>query len=183
MFGRLKTLISTLKSGLTSGKQPEPYNGPQHAGVYLFPGRPEFVPFGRTPAGFLVQCVPCIRVELSASDESLGRALLQVLDAFIPNRAVPESYSTERKEHLRGIGVRSERELQQQALYCSVYRDIDGFRFEPTHNGGTKGDSKGFAPVSDSITNAPSSTADELGAALCRAFALCTIIYDRPATP
>ena len=57
---------------------------------------------------------------------------------------------------------------------------LNGFEFEPTHNGGTAGDSKGFQPNGCAFTIPLSSRSDELGAALRKAFSLCTTIYERP---
>jgi hypothetical protein len=107
--------------------------------------------------------------------------MLQSLDAFRPNHVAQGDFVAERKMQLRRLGVRSERQLQQQALYLWFGRDLDGFKFEPTHSGGTAGDSKGFQPNGSAFTIPLSSTADELGAALRKAFSLCTTIYERPA--
>src|SRR5262249_20779641 len=114
-------------------------------------------------------------------DESLGNAVLQSLSSFQLDYE-PSDYQAIRKQQLQTFGVRSEADLHKQALHCAFVQKPDGFHFEPSHNGGSRGDDKGFRPLSEANFSQPlSSTPAELGAALRKAFSLCTTINERPA--
>jgi len=132
------------------------------------------VSFGRVPAGFFVQCDPFIEVPLESDDEKIGQAVLKSLKDFRAHIAAPDDFAAHRKKQLLALGFGSERQLQRQALYCSFTLGPEGFKFEPTHNGGASGDSKGFQPNGAAFTLPLLSSVAEIGAALRRSFSLCT---------
>ncbi len=172
MLDWLKVLYSRLK--------PSPVL--QYAGAYLFSAKMVIVSFGRVPAGFFVQCDPFIELPLESDDESAGQAVLKSLKAFRTRIAAPANFAAHRKKQLLALGFSSERKLQLQALYCSFTLGSEGFKFEPTHNRGASGDSKGFQPNGSAFTLPLLSSADEIGEALRRSFSLCTTSNQPPAS-
>jgi hypothetical protein len=170
MFDWLKVLYSKLK--------PSPVL--RYAGAYLFSVRMVTVSFGRVPAGFFVQCDPFIELPLESDDEKIGQAVLKSLKDFRAHLAAPDDFAAHRKKQILALGFGSERQMQRQALYCSVTLGPEGFKFEPTHNGGASGDSKGFQPNGSALTLPLSSSAAAIGAALRRSFSLCTTSLQPP---
>jgi hypothetical protein len=132
--------------------------------------------------GFI--CEPYLTVSPGASPEEIGSALLVALDAFRPSG--PPRTKGERDAGMRAMlkahGVSSYRQLQERSLECWLYEQPDAFEFTALHNGGTKGDSKGYAPQEPMqwvVVHKPA-TAAELGEALLRTFELCTTVYESP---
>ncbi len=180
MLNRLKALFT---------KKPEPFvirpskpwkpDTSPRGSAHLLPGRIAIITHGREAGGAYLES-GCVILPLPASDESLGAAVLQSLDDFqFPFD--PPDYQAIRKNQLKAFGVRSETELHAQALHCSFVRRPEGFQFEPSHNGGSRGDEKGFRPLPEANFTLPlTSTPSELGAALRKAFSLSTTVNDRP---
>lgn len=152
----------------------KPALGFQYAGAYLFSSRMVIVSHESTRAGLLVQCEPFIDVPLDADDEPAGNALLKSLQCFRINRPAPDSFAVNRKKQLKALGFSSDRKLQQRSLYCTCKRSAEGFRFEPTFNGGTTGEAKGYQSNGTAFVLPLGSSASELGAALRRCFSLST---------
>lgn len=180
MFKSLKRLFSKSEAEFRPDRIPRPYYGPSSAGAFMISKRFVFVANGRVPSGFYLQCEPTICILQNASPEEIGQAMLTVLNAFRPSHLVPEDFASVRKAQLRAMGVRSERQLQQQALCCEFSRGLDAYDFMPTHNGGTAGNKQGFQPNNNQFSIPLSSSEAELGDAIRRAFSLCTSIYQVP---
>jgi hypothetical protein len=131
-----------------------------------------------------VEWEPFRRLSSADSDDAIARALTQVLDGS--GRILELNDATElrdaRKEQLRAAGFSSERNLMKRAVLCLAERHSNSVRFIPTHNGGTRGDTKGFHRMEDiSITIDFPATDSEVGIALRTALRSCTGMIDEPA--
>jgi hypothetical protein len=83
-----------------------------------------------------------------------------------------------RRAFVRGVGAKSHQQLQQTAVKCGIYVREERIEIEPTHNGGTRGDTKGFMPIMESlVTVARDASPEEVGAALIQGFDLCTSVF------
>ena len=149
------------------------------AAAYKFPDRIVLHSQGRLPEWALIACEPFLTLPRDASREDFGRAVQTVLAGF--RAEIPDSPDLKNvtAAFVRGVGAKSHKQLQETSISCKI-RELDGqLEFEPSHNGGTSGDTKGFRPVPGSQFSLPAnSTPAEIGAALLRCFALCTTIYD-----
>ncbi|MBW2736497.1 MAG: CdiI family contact-dependent growth inhibition immunity protein [Deltaproteobacteria bacterium] len=105
----------------------------------------------------------------------LGAAIVQALTAHnpaVPNDAVP---STAMKPVLRALGARSQKELQAEGKHCWIENNAHGIAITPTHNGGHRGDQRGFTPLEDRVICLSLAVSDALlGQALQDAFERCT---------
>ncbi len=102
-----------------------------------------------------------------------------VLDGYRPDIAQPTDWKQVTATFVRGLGAKSNKQLQQSSICCGIREQEGELVFEPTHNGGTSGDAKGFQPIKETHVSvrgdAPTS---EIGTALLRGFHLCTTIYE-----
>jgi len=134
----------------------------------------------RTTAGLYVGCKPYLLLRPDCSDEEIGQAVNAALAGFKVSVPTPTNWKEFRQAWLAGLRAKSERQLQQTSVYCGISDYIDRIEFEPSHNGGTSGEGRGFAPSIDrKFALMASASPKQLGAALCRAFTLCSTIYDQ----
>lgn len=131
-----------------------------------------------------VEWEPCFLLPATASTDAVGAALSQVLDGSgrVLDLRGPDELRAARREQLRAAGLSSESRLQKIAISCRIERLPDRVLFTPTHNGGSRGDTKGFRNLEGAATTVtfPASEA-ELGEALSAALCNCTSSYDPPA--
>jgi hypothetical protein len=132
-----------------------------------------------------VEWKPFCRLTSADSDDAIGTALTQVLDGS--GRVLDLNDTSElrdaRKEQLRAAGFSSERDLMKRAVLCHTERLPNSVRFIPTHNGGNRGETKGFHRLEDiAITIDFQATESKLGTALRAALRSCTGITDAPAS-
>ena len=151
----------------------------KHAGAYLFAKRLVVHSFLVTDFGSFA-CGPYQRLERSAVDEEVGRAVRMALDSPHVSSEMPNAKEASRA-FFAGLGVKSNAELQRSALYVSILQSME-LELHPTHNGGTAGDAKGFQPIAgvEAIRVAPDAPPAEIAATLRKAFDLCTTVYARP---
>ncbi len=151
----------------------------QFAAAYAFADRTIVITYGHIPGeNLLVQGAMCLTVRQTATMEVLGYAVLQALESFLPGYILPDDYADQRKKQLQALGVRSEREIQRQAKFCSFRRTPEVIVFQPTHNGGHKGERKGFQPLPQAVITIPErSELVEVGVALQEAFKRCTTVF------
>jgi len=124
-----------------------------------------------------IQWEPFHRLSSSESDDAVGKFLTRILDDS--GRVLAAKTTTDvrnaRKEQLRAAGFSSERDLQKRAFLCIATRLPDSVRILPTHNGGIRGDTKGFQFLEEAVTTIKLPATDsELGAALRAALRNCT---------
>jgi hypothetical protein len=93
-----------------------------------------------------VQSEPFCRLSSADSDSAIGRTLTEIPDGS--GRALdvksPIELRDAQKEKIRAAGFSSERDLMKRAVLCLVKRFANSIGFTPTHNGGTRGETKGF---------------------------------------
>lgn len=131
-------------------------------------------------AGFWVSTEPYFTLDADASAPEIGEALARALSESRTGFSVAKmDMQAVMKPLLRAARVRSWRRFVQQAVCCNItYEPSQGFQIDPTHNGGTRGDSKGFQfRPSRRIVVASEAAAEELGSALLRGFEACTSVY------
>lgn len=113
---------------------------------------------------------PYLALPLEVDATDLGKSVLAALresGRSVPHPTVWKGLGAAR---LKAAGVKSERAFQIGSRYVSVELEEGGFLIEPSRNGGTKGDAKGFAPLpGHAIALDADSTADGLGNAIRRA--------------
>jgi hypothetical protein len=133
---------------------------------------------GRAPSWIHIACEPYKRLSRTASADDLGRAVRSVLHAYRPEVPEPADFKQVTADFVRGMGVKSNKRLQETSIYCGLRQKEDGIEFAPNHNGGTAGDTKGFQPIEGATFVIPAEASDgEFGAALLRGFDLCTSIF------
>jgi hypothetical protein len=148
----------------------------QHASVYLT-RRGYFVHSdARTDAGFWVATLPAFLVRLELGPATLGR---NVLDALIGSRngfptPRPDQYRQMAAPLLAVAGVRSWMTLQRSAALCTLSTDDSGIAIEPTLNGGSSGEGRGYRPLAAHRIVLPvDASADVVGTAVIDSFAKC----------
>jgi hypothetical protein len=92
--------------------------------------------YARTEAGFWLASEPALALRSDATDDVLGRALLNVLTHKLPVRPTPsrDDYVDIDDPVLRASGLKSWTQLHRQARMCDVELDSARLRFIPTRN-------------------------------------------------
>lgn len=156
---------------------PPPYTG--HAMVYLRQGRLYFEPLHRTvweTAGYGIAAEPVTSLEASAAPEALGRALRETLGHCRVEVPVPPEGTNLTAPLQRAMKVRSYRATLMGTRACSVYRLPEGLRVMALHNGGTRGDGKGYRTLEGTeVLLAPDAPDERVGRALLGALEQATL--------
>ena len=145
--------------------------------AYTFPDRLLVHPMAKTSTGLWFAIEPYVTLERNGSMIKLGEVILSILD--IPAEVVerPDDWAALNKARYKAAGVSSERFFQKQAKLVEVSLKDELIYFEPTHNGGSAGDNKGFMPLKTLIKPLPKeSSAQEIGKKLLLAFDYCTSV-------
>ena len=137
------------------------------AAVYQLKDRILVHPWQQTDTGLGIASEPYVAIPLEADTGKLGASILDVLGESGRTVPHPTVWKGQAAPRLKAAGVKSERAFQDGARYVRVERTHRGFLIEPSRNGGTKGDAKGFEPLPDRVIalNAGAS-ADDLGKAV-----------------
>ena len=79
------------------------------------------------------------------------------------------------KAFLAGLGVKSNAQLQRSAACVGIVQGTE-LQFEPTHNGGTAGDHKGYQPLAgaEPLRLPLDASPEQIGLTLLDAFSRCT---------
>ncbi len=172
----LKHLFGSKPNPITAKRKPPPG---KFASANRFPDRMVLHSEAREPGWALIACKPYLTLRRDASAEDVGRAVQTVLAGY--RAELPESADLKQftAAFVRGVGAKSHKQLQESSISCSI-KELDGrLEFQPYHNGGTRGDTKGFQPISGAqFSLAADSAPAEIGIALVRCFALCTTLYE-----
>ena len=124
--------------------------------------------------GLNIASEPYVSLPLDADAKAMGDSVFNVLSLSGRTVLHPTSWKGLGTARLNAAGVKSERAFQLGARSLSVERETQGFRIEPSRNGGTKGDSKGFEPLPELSLSLPlTSSADTLGTAIHACFESC----------
>ena len=125
-----------------------------------------------------ISCEPYISLPRTAPPEQLGQVVRSALNNYRPETPDPSDFKKVRADFLQVMGVTSNKRLQETTINCGVTANGIAIEFEPTHNGRTSGDSKGFQPITGTKLSVPGGASDaELGNTLVSALDLCTSIY------
>lgn len=133
---------------------------------------------GRLPTGLMHNYSVSVVLPLPVTDELLGISILKALDQYLPVYELPEDHKKRRQTMLKTMGYRSERQLQEQTILCSIERTEKGIEFTPTHNGGTSGDSRGFQWIKPTILVPEQAVVAEFGKAFRSTLNASSTIYD-----
>lgn len=143
--------------------------------VYQLSDRVLIHPWQQTSAGLGIASEPYVSLPPDAEPGALGRSVLAALSQAGRTLPHPLSWKGLDAPRLKAAGVRSERDFQAQARYVCVARTDKALRVEPTRNGGSKGDAKGFAPLPAlGVTLPLDSLPEALGLAVRDALTKCT---------
>lgn len=174
----LKNLLGSTPNPVTATKKSPPSG--KWASAYRFPDRMVLHSQARLPSWIHLACEPYLTLPRDAAAEDVGRAVRTVLDGFRAEAPQPDDYKQGAAAFVRGVGAKSQKQLQETSICCGIMERDGQLEFQPHHNGGTSGDRKGFQPISGvQYSLAADSAPAEIGAALIRCFALCTTIYLR----
>jgi hypothetical protein len=136
------------------------------AAVYQLKDRILVHPWQQTPAGLGIASGPYVSLPLDADAAALGSAVLAALSRSGQTVPHPSDWKGLSAPRLEAAGVRSEKAFQSGARSVDVERDDRAFRIEPSRNGGSKGDAKGFVPMPELAMSLPlESGAEVLGQA------------------
>jgi hypothetical protein len=144
------------------------------AAIYRLKDRVLIHPWQRTTMGLSIASEPYVSLPLDADTKALGDSVLEALS--LSGRTVPHpaSWKGLGTARLDAAGVKSERAFALGARSLSAEREAQGFRIEPSRNGGASGDAKGFAPLPELGMSLPlTSSAETLGAAIRACFERC----------
>jgi hypothetical protein len=151
------------------------------ASAYKFKDRLILYSQARTSAWFYISCEPYLTRSRDASTEEIGWALQTVVASFRAEIPQPTNLKDGTANFIRGIGAKSNKKIQEGSIYCGINEQDGIIHFEPSHNGGTSGDAKGFQPIIGAKYSLPlNASPSEIGAGLLKGFALCTTIYELP---
>jgi hypothetical protein len=136
-----------------------------------------------TDAGFGFDSEPYRLLSPNLPDDELGAIILEVLAES--KRIIPapdrDRMRHARTQLLRAAGLSSERKLQQKAICCTITRDGQELRFTPSHNGGTRGDKKGFHHMNDALLTIPANGPPARAAETLReTLRRCTSVFASP---
>ena len=130
-------------------------------------------PWQQTTAGLGIASEPYVSLPLDARPDSLGNSVNSALSKSGQTVPHPTIWKGLDKLRLKAAGVKSEKAFQTGARSVSIERG-QVFRLEPSCNGGSKGDTKGFEPLPELSMSLPlSSTAAALGQAIRECLERC----------
>jgi hypothetical protein len=143
--------------------------------VYKLPDRVLVCPLSTTDTGLLVASDPHFVIPSDASQEALGKFVIDALAVAGKTIPHPTDWKALSTIRLQAAGVKSEVVFQRRARLVTVEADNESLAIEPSHNGGTKGDTKGFYGKSENRFHIPRpAPPNELGAWIHAAFLQCT---------
>ena len=147
----------------------------QSAAAYRLEDRWLVHPNQQTTAGVWVSVAPYLTLPPTADYTALGNAVLEALEHSVGVMPHPKDWKGLGHPRLAAAGVKSEKAFQLGSRLVLIERSPSGYAFQPTKNGGYRGDAKGFTPLSEQrSTLSLDCDGRELGHALKDALQLCT---------
>lgn len=145
------------------------------ASAYRLRDRFFFHPDSKTTAGGWLATPPYVSVPLDSGPETLGEAIAASLAASVMGIPHPTSWAGLSKPRLDAAGSRSEAVFVRGARLVHVSLDATTMTLEATHNGGGKGNTKGFSELPASAMKLPAAARPgDLGAAFCEILSRCS---------
>ncbi len=151
----------------------------QYAGAYQLSGL--YVIHSKTVTDVItIISEPYLVLDSKAPLTEIGQAVLQALSESKTGVPFVKTPSSERlRPLLKAAGVNSYKRFVEQAIYCGITRNATSILIDPSDNGGTKGDAKGFNYRPERRIILDSNPAEEqLGRALLQGFHACKTIYE-----
>lgn len=146
----------------------------QRVSIYELRDRILIHPWQRTTAGLGMASEPYLCLPLDADSQTLGGTVLSALSLSGQTVPHPTSWKGLATPRLNAAGVKSEKAFHSGTRSVTVERGSDAFRIEPSHNGGSTGDSKGFQGLPNLSSSAPLDlSATELAAEIRRCLGKC----------
>jgi hypothetical protein len=144
------------------------------AAVHQLKDRILLHPWQQTEMGLGIASEPYLALPIDADAGKLGKSILDALGNSGRTVPHPTVWKGQDASRLKAAGVRSERAFQEGARYVRVEHTQAGFLIEPSRNGGTEGDAKGFEPLPDSaIALDAGASTDDLGKAVRKGLESC----------
>jgi hypothetical protein len=150
-----------------------PDGAAKRAAIHQLKDRLFVHPWQITDMGVGIASEPYVALPLEADAASLGKAALEALDQSGRTVRHPSDWKAQAAPRLKVAGAKSEKAFQTRACYVSIELDGSQFLVEPSRNGGTTGDKKGFTPLPDlRMAIKADSAAVELGNTIRKALQL-----------
>jgi len=147
----------------------------RRACAYRLRDRYLFHPESSTMSGGWLATAPYVSAPLDSGPETLGEAIAAALAASVSGVPHPTSWTGLSKPRLDAAGARSETAFTHGTRLVSVSLRATTIALEATHNGGTKGQNRGFSELPASAKKLPAATRlGELGAAFCEMLSRCS---------
>ena len=130
----------------------------------------------KTVDGFWVASEPAALFAIDSTPQALGEAVLNALASGRLDVATPASgdYRAMQAPLLAVAKVASWTALQRSASFCGVWQRGVEVLVEPTLNGGTRGDNRGYHPLPEHAVRVEAHcSAADLGVAVRTAFERC----------
>lgn len=146
------------------------------AAVYLFKGNYFIHSMARTDAGFWIASMPASLLSAESSIEEIGSAALEALEASVNGVRAPrrDEFAKLHAPLLEVAAIRSWLTLQRAAALVNIRLERSSISVEPTRNGGTGGDGRGYHPLEDQCVRFPADiNSAALGEAVISAFDRC----------
>lgn len=134
-----------------------------------------FHPDSKTTAGVWLATPPYVSLPLDSDPKTLGEAVAAALAASVSGIPHPTSWAGLSKPRLDAAGSSSEAVFVRGARLVHVSLDAATMTLEATHNGGSKGDTKGFLELPASALKLPATARPgELGVVFCEMLSRCS---------
>ncbi len=146
----------------------------RRACAYRLRDRFLFHPESETTAGVWLATAPYVSAPLDSGPGTLGEAIAAALAASVSGVPHPISWAGLTKPRLDAAGSKSEAIFMRGARLVSVSQDGTTMTLEATHNGGAKGETKGFSELRATAMKLQAARDGELGEAFGEMLSRCS---------
>lgn len=139
------------------------------------PDRLLVCPERKAEAGFWLSVEPFTVLATNSELETIGVAILSALGKSSGTELDPTDWKEFGRPRLAAAGVKTETAFQRGSKLVCIEMSAGKICFTPNHNGGTKGDSKGFRVIESEVSCVPASvTPSEIGRVALASLLKCT---------
>jgi len=171
---------ATAAAALSSGVRRQPLSAAETFASVYQRGEHYFVHANaRTVAGPWLASEPAVLLAIDSTSQELGEAVLSALKpgALAVTAPLSGDYRATHAPLLAVAKVRSWSALQRRARLCEVWHRGVEVVVEPTRNGGTGGENRGYHPLPEHAIKLGSRCSEaELGVAVRSAFERCQVV-------
>jgi len=141
----------------------------KRAGIYQLKDRIFIHPWQLTETGLGMGTDPYVSLPFEVEPVDLGKAALDALKQSGRTIPHPTEWKAQGAARLKAAGVKTEKAFQTKASYVCLELRGGQILVDPSRNGGTKGDSKGFEAIAGfTIPVEADAPAVDLGNAICK---------------